>query len=647
MKNNHLIAMAALILTCSLTSGFTAKAQENKDLEKENISSMLLEDVSKTDIINLQKETNTYGTALDIEENFKKETLTYGAALASEESETDVFEYYSIYKGEHVTEDGNFSYVIANGEYNNYSFIPEDGDIIITKYNGEDTVVNIPESIDNHPVTVISEDLFFENTSVTEVNIPKTVQHMGKSQWTFYGATSLENINVSNENTRFFSENGILFLYSHTTGKPIIAKYPESKENSTYFIPNNVTLINTQCFYNCDLDRIIIPNSVSLISYGAFFELNNTAIIIKQNNLQKFEEMVMSHSFTSLDNCTIIVKSETIRSELQEPSTGEKILNYCSTSSVKLPSELTNEEKTLFLTPITHFSIPENFKNISLLPQESVSVTYEIQPEYNTDSLTWSNSNPQVIDFSAENGTIQINGKTSGTATITGADESGHTVNINVTVTTPPSPEPEEDDKKPSSTEDNEPEKPSDESKEETKPPVKQTTQKITGVSSSYKKAYKSSFTLKPKAKTSCTYKSSNSKIATVNSKGKVTIKGTGKATITITAKATANYKSAAKKVTIYAVPAKMKTPAVKAGKKSLTVKWSRDSKADGYQIQYSTSSKFKKATTVTCSKKTVKKTIKKLKKGKKYYVRIRAYKKIGSKKYYGNYSKGKSVKVK
>ena len=171
--------------------------------------------------------------------------------------------------------------------------------------------------------------------------------------------------------------------------------------------------------------------------------------------------------------------------------------------------------------------------------------------------------------------------------------------------------------------------------------------QKITGVSSSYKKAYKSSFTLKPKAKTTCTYKTSNSKIATVNSKGKVTIKGTGKATITVTAKATSAYKSATKKITIYAIPAKMKTPAVKDGKKKLTVSWKKDSKADGYQIQYSTSSKFKNAKTVSCSKKTVKTTIKKLKSGKKYYVRIRAYKKIGNKKYYGSYSKVKSVKVK
>ena len=66
--------------------------------------------------------------------------------------------------------------------------------------------------------------------------------------------------------------------------------------------------------------------------------------------------------------------------------------------------------------------------------------------------------------------------------------------------------------------------------------------QKITKVSSTYKKSVGQSFTLKPKAKGKITYKTGNKKVATVNSKGKVTVKGTGKATITVTAKATSTY---------------------------------------------------------------------------------------------------------
>ena len=178
---------------------------------------------------------------------------------------------------------------------------------------------------------------------------------------------------------------------------------------------------------------------------------------------------------------------------------------------------------------------------------------------------------------------------------------------------------------------------------------TKKSNQKITGISSSYKKAYGSSFTLKPKAKGKITYKSNNTKVATVNSKGKVKIKGTGKVTITITAKETSAYKKQTKKVTIYAVPGKRDIKKLSSGKKKLTVQWKKDNRSDGYQVQYSTDKKFKKnvKSVVIGKKQTTKQTIKKLKTGKKYYVRIRSYKKINGKKYYGTWSSKKTVKVK
>lgn len=172
--------------------------------------------------------------------------------------------------------------------------------------------------------------------------------------------------------------------------------------------------------------------------------------------------------------------------------------------------------------------------------------------------------------------------------------------------------------------------------------------QKITKVSSTYKKSVGQSFTLKPKAKGKITYKTGNKKVATVNSKGKVTVKGTGKATITVTAKATSTYSKCVKKITVYGVPKKPEMKKLTAGKKKFTVQWKKDKKADGYQVQYSTDKKFKKnVKSVNVSKKTTKATVKKLKKGKTYRVRIRSYKKINGKKYYSGWGKVKSVKVK
>lgn len=74
------------------------------------------------------------------------------------------------------------------------------------------------------------------------------------------------------------------------------------------------------------------------------------------------------------------------------------------------------------------------------------------------------------------------------------------------------------------------------------------------------------------------------------------------------------------------------------------TVKWKKKSGITGYQIQYSTNSKFKKGNKSIKIKnaKTISKKITKLKAAKKYYVRIRTYK--GKK--YSKWSKVKSIKT-
>lgn len=81
----------------------------------------------------------------------------------------------------------------------------------------------------------------------------------------------------------------------------------------------------------------------------------------------------------------------------------------------------------------------------------------------------------------------------------------------------------------------------------------------------------------------------------------------------------------------------------------AFTVKWKKQSvQTTGYQIQYSVRSSFKNAKTVTVSSaKTVSRTISRLGKKKKYYVRIRTYKISGKTKYYSAWSKAKSVKTK
>ncbi len=94
----------------------------------------------------------------------------------------------------------------------------------------------------------------------------------------------------------------------------------------------------------------------------------------------------------------------------------------------------------------------------------------------------------------------------------------------------------------------------------------------------------------------------------------------------------------------------KKKTFAIKSVKSTkkgrMTVKVSKQSGISGYKIQYSTSKKFTKKTTKTVkvkTKKALSKTVKGLKSGKKYYVRVRAYKGKSN----SAWTKVKAVKIK
>lgn len=86
----------------------------------------------------------------------------------------------------------------------------------------------------------------------------------------------------------------------------------------------------------------------------------------------------------------------------------------------------------------------------------------------------------------------------------------------------------------------------------------------------------------------------------------------------------------------------------VKAQKKKMTVYWKKTGGNQGYQVQYSTSKRFSsniKTVRLSAGKKSV--TIKNIPAKKRYYVRIRSYKKVGNKIWYTGWSKVKSAKTK
>lgn len=141
--------------------------------------------------------------------------------------------------------------------------------------------------------------------------------------------------------------------------------------------------------------------------------------------------------------------------------------------------------------------------------------------------------------------------------------------------------------------------------------------------------------------KISVQWKSSNTKIATVDKNGKITAKSTGKAAITAVLNSQAK---ATCQVTIIPKATKIKS-VKKSGKNGIKITWNKVSGISNYEIYMSTksSSGFKKIYTASASKTSYTKT--KLKKGKKYYFKLRTAKKVSGSNYYSSYTSVKSVK--
>jgi uncharacterized protein YjdB len=154
------------------------------------------------------------------------------------------------------------------------------------------------------------------------------------------------------------------------------------------------------------------------------------------------------------------------------------------------------------------------------------------------------------------------------------------------------------------------------------------------------------SFKVTRKSSGKLSYSSNNTAVTVKNGKVVIAKNFIGKATITVKEAAAGIYKASSTKFTVTTTlkGTKLSTLTNVKGQK-MTVKWAKNASVAGYQIQYSTDKNFKKnVKSVSVSKaSTTSKTISGLKKGSKYYVRIRTN--IG--KQYSAWSTSKSVTIK
>lgn len=131
-------------------------------------------------------------------------------------------------------------------------------DILINGQNCEGDVV-IPDN-----VKYIADDAF-NYADITSMYISESV--ISIPEYMFLSCKEVNNITVSEKNSKYSSIDGILF----NKDKTVLIRYPQSKTGTEYVIPESVTEISGRAFESCStLEKIDVPNSVNTIGSLAF-----------------------------------------------------------------------------------------------------------------------------------------------------------------------------------------------------------------------------------------------------------------------------------------------------------------------------------------------------------------------------------------
>ena len=216
--------------------------------------------------------------------------------------------------------------------------VSADGNVTITKYSGSAESLEIPQTIDQKPVTAIGDAVFRKNTALQTVTFPSTLSAIG--HYTFEGCTKLSDVTLPETLTSIGQNafNGCSALTEIT-------------------LPDALTSIDYRAFYGTGLTSIAIPASVTY----AYQPFDGTAVS-KVTFAEGITE-IPHYAFAGCTKLSDVTLPETLT------SIGQNAFNGCSAlTEITLPDSITSIDYRAFCgTGLTSIEIP-------------VSVTYAYQP---------------------------------------------------------------------------------------------------------------------------------------------------------------------------------------------------------------------------------------------------------------------------
>jgi uncharacterized protein YjdB len=402
------------------------------------------------------------------------------------------------------------------------------------------TTVTLPKGL-----TTIESAAFAGCASLTSIELPSALTYIGYGA--FSGCDSLTEIVIPDNVTTIKSLDGTFgncaSLKKIVFGKKI-TEIPTSCARSdpsltTVIFRGNVTSIGKFAFYgDSALTEITLPSSVETIRDFAFEDCTSLTSVKLNNGLdsialeafagcKSLREITIPSTVNSIDRyafekCTSLKSVQFLACwRIDEHINnyfgaygGSDLVISCYSNSQFLTALRKNAKdySVQEITAIPSTGLKLNKNKVSILEGESARVTATVTPTDSTDSIYWSSSNKQIATVT-QTGLIRAVG--GGVVTITAQTNSGAIAQVNVTCKAAP------------------------------------TYIRLNHTALTLKKGKHATlkYSLSAGSVTSkLTWKSSNKKIATVNSSGKVTAKKKGSCTITVT---THNGKSASCKITV------------------------------------------------------------------------------------------------
>jgi uncharacterized protein YjdB len=343
-----------------------------------------------------------------------------------------------------------YSYV---DEVSEYSYeIQTDGTIVITGYNGTDTVINIPEKIDGYTVSGIGDGAFENCSQIKTLTLPDSIVKIGDNA--FRNCDGLTEVIIPNKTVQIGS-----------------GAFVDCDSLKYITIPESVTDIATDSFFDeDDDDRIKLALKVIKGSYAEKYAdqlgiemvilvnsitLNETSLELKIGEQSTLVATILPTDATnqtviwssgntnvaSVVNGLVTAKAVGTTLITAKDATG-KVYSTCSvtvlesgTSSEDTSSE---EQKTTEMLspeqseiPVSKIVLDAETVEIVLNREESKTITATVQPANATNqTLKWSSSDTSVATV---NQSGNVTPKKIGTAVITAIDSTG-TVKSNCTV---------------------------------------------------------------------------------------------------------------------------------------------------------------------------------------------------------------------